>query len=84
MNSSASNLINNITTQILNPLIGLMMAIAVAMFIWGIVEFIAGANNVEKRETGKNHIIYGLIGLFIMISVFGILQLVQNSVNLLK
>jgi hypothetical protein len=74
-------LINKVITGILNPLIGLMFAIAIAVFIWGIVEFIWNAGSEEKRTTGKQHIIWGLVGLFIMSAVAGIIQIIKNFVQ---
>ena len=40
MSDEASKLISNIKVYILNPIIGFMFAIAVVMFIYGIVEYI--------------------------------------------
>ncbi len=75
------NLINKVITGILNPLIGLMFVVAIAFFIWGIVEFIWNAGNEEKRTTGKQHIIWGLVGLLIMSAVWGIMAIIKNFVQ---
>jgi len=55
-----------------------MIAVAIVFFIYGLVEFIGGANNEEKRKTGKQHIIWGIIGLFIMAAVWGIMSILNN------
>lgn len=75
---NADSLIGKIETQILNPVIGLMVAIAVLVFLYGVVEFIAGADNEEKRDQGKQHIVWGIVGLFIMVAVGGIMQIIIN------
>ncbi len=74
----ADALLNKIIQSIANPAIKLMLAIAVMVFLYGIVEFILGANNEEKRNVGRQHIIWGLIGLFIIVSVFGIMRILLN------
>ena len=76
--NNADNLLSKINTQILNPIIGLLIAIAVVFFLYGVLEFIMGADNAEKRETGKQHMIWGIIGLFIMVAVFGIMNLLAS------
>ncbi len=76
--NNADNLLSKINTQILNPIIGLMIAIGLAVFIYGVIEFIMGADNAEKKETGKKHMIWGIIGLFIMVAVFGIMNLLAS------
>ncbi len=67
--------------EIVNPLIGIIFGIAIAVFIWGIIEFILNADNEDKRATGKSHIIWGLVGLLIMATVKGILEIIQNFVK---
>ncbi|MGB4076428.1 MAG: pilin [Minisyncoccia bacterium] len=61
-------------------LVPLVFAIAFIVFIWGVFEyFIAGAANEEKRKEGRNLVVYSLIGFFLMISVWGIVNLLVNS-----
>jgi len=75
------SIINKLVTGIVNPLIGIIFVVAIAVFFWGIIEFIWNADNEEKRATGKNHIIWGLVGLLIMATVGGILEILQNFVK---
>lgn len=68
-------LLGKIATLILNPLIVLGFVVATVYLFYGIIQLIAGAdgNDLEKK---KNNVMYGVIGLFIMFSVYGILKLV--------
>ena len=75
------NLINKVITGILNPLAGLMFVVAFGFFIWGIIEFIWNAGSEEKRTTGKQHIIWGLVGLLIMTAFLGIIAIIKNFVK---
>jgi heme A synthase len=75
------SLISKIQDQILNPLIGLMFAIAFVVFIYGVIEYVMGAANEDKREAGKKHIAWGIVGLFIMVAVFGIMNVIVNWVG---
>ena len=78
MSNEAAKLISNIKAYILNPIIGFMFAVAVVMFIYGIVEYIWSADNEDKVAVGKKHMIYGIIGLFVMIGVYGILNILSG------
>ena len=60
----------------MNPIIYLMIGVAVVVFLWGIVEFIAKFDNEEVKERGKQNMLWGLIGMFIMFGVFGIIKLI--------
>lgn len=70
----------NLANVILNPLIRLMFAVALVVFLWGIIEYIKGAGSPDSRKKGTNHILWGLVGLFIMVSVYGILALFKNTI----
>ena len=78
MSNEAAKLISNIKAYILNPIIGFMFAVAVVMFIYGIVEYIWSADNEDKVAVGKKHMIYGIIGMFVMIGVYGILNILSK------
>lgn len=78
MSGEAAKFISNIKVYILNPIIGFMFAVAVVMFIYGIVEYIWSADNEEKVEVGKKHMIWGIVGIFVMIGVYGILNILSG------
>ncbi len=65
-----------ITDQIINPIVGIIFALALVYFLYGLVSFIFSAGNEQKRADGKQHMVWGTIGMTIMVSVFGLLQLV--------
>ena len=78
MSNEAAKLISNIKVYILNPIIGFMFAVAVVMFIYGIVEYIWSADNEDKVAVGKKHMIWGIVGIFIMMGVYGILNILSG------
>ena len=73
--------LQNISTKILNPLIVLMFAVGILVFFWGVFQVIYHADDEEEREKGRNHMIYGVIGIFIMVAVNTILSLINGFVN---
>lgn len=74
--------INRFLDQIVNPIIILLFALALVYFLYGLVVFIANADSDEARDTGKSHMLWGIIGLFIMVSVYGILKIVIGTVGI--
>ena len=75
------NIINKVTAEIINPLIEVLFGLAIAIFVWGIIEFIWNSGNEEKKTTGKQHMIWGLFGLFIMMAVAGIIEIIEAFVE---
>jgi hypothetical protein len=74
-------LIGKIEILLVNPFIKLMFAAALVLFLYGVFEFIQGAEGDDARTKGRSHMIYGLIGMFVMVSVFGIMRLLANSLG---
>lgn len=71
-----------IVENIINPAILLIFAVALLVFLWGVLQFVRKADDEKARETGRNQIIYGIIGMAIMISAFGILHFITGTFNL--
>lgn len=64
---------------IVNPLIQLLFAAALVMFLWGVFGYIRNADNPEGRQTGGRHILWGLIGMAIMVGVYGIIRILIKT-----
>lgn len=62
-----------------NAIVPLFMVVAVAVFLWGIVRYITAAGDEEKQKAARGWIIYGLIGMFVMVAFWGIITVVASS-----
>ena len=80
--ASVDSFVSNVNKLIINPLIILLFALAVVYFLYGIFEFISNQENEEKKTTGKNHMIWGIIGIVIMMGVFTILNIIMATFNI--
>ncbi len=68
--------------ELLNSVVALIVALAVVIFIWGILKYISAGESEEKIREGRNYIIYGIIGIFVMVSVWGLVALLSNTFQL--
>jgi hypothetical protein len=76
----AGSFITNLITNVAVPVI---FALAFIVFIWGIfLYFIAGGHDEERRGKGKQLMLYGIIGFFVMVSVWGLVNILVGSVDL--
>jgi ABC-type phosphate transport system permease subunit len=79
---SIKQLMFRISYYIINPLIVLGFVVALVVFIWGIIDFLRDRNHSpEKSNDGKQHMLYGTIGMIIMISAFAIMKVLANIVG---
>ena len=80
--ASVDSFVSNINKLIINPLIILLFALAVVYFLYGVFEFISNQENEEKKTTGKSHMIWGIVGIVVMMGVFTILNMIMNTFNI--
>ena len=65
-----------------NVLVPVLFAVAFIVFLWGAFDtFIVGANNEEVKEKGKNLMLWGLIGFFVMVSIWGLVNILTGTVS---
>lgn len=67
-----------------NLAIELMIAAAVAWVIWSAFQFVMSAGNDEARGQARSGIVYGIIGIAVMMSVWGLVGLLTRSTGLLN
>jgi hypothetical protein len=74
------DILNNAIIYVVNPLIYLIVGLAVIVFLYGVFNFVRNAENSEKRVEGARHIFWGIIGIVIMFSVFAFVRVIQNTI----
>jgi len=80
--SGVCSLISTFNRVIINPLLLLFFAAGLLVFFWGIVEFLWGlSQDTEHKEDGKRHMLWGIIGMFIIVSAYAIMQLIARTVG---
>lgn len=63
-------------------IIPLAFAWAIVMFLWGVVKFVTSGGDQKKREESRNMMIYGIVAIFVMTSVWGLVNLLRSTVGL--
>ena len=76
-----NHLLANIKVNILNPIITLLVALAIIYFLWGVFEFVRHAESSEERKKGGMHMLFGALGLFIMVTAYGIINLILGTLK---
>lgn len=74
-------IIDVVVQEIIDPIKYLLIIAAIVLFLYGIIEMIAGAANEDSRTKGKTHIMWGLVGLVIILSVSSIISILENFFN---
>ncbi len=67
---------------ILDDAVPFIVGLAVFVIIWGIFTYITQATNEEKREEAKKYILWGVVGVFMMLSVWGFVNILLNTFSL--
>jgi len=79
--------LGNVTTlthsfgNLVNAALPILIGLALLGFFWGLVKFIFAAGDASKAAEGKSIMIYGVIALFVMVSVWGIVNFVASDLG---
>lgn len=68
--------------ELVNSLIVIVAGIGLLVFFWGLVKYIASAGNEEAAKKGKSIMVYGVIALFVMFSIWGIITFIGGEVGI--
>lgn len=79
--ASVATLMQSINKNIINPIIFLLFALAAVYFLYGLAQYLLSPNNEEVRKKSKSVMLWGLVGLFIMVAVFGIMRIILGTLK---
>lgn len=80
--STLADIFNWATCILSKSVIPLIVTIALVVFMYGVVEYMINADKEEKRAEGRKYMLWGIISLFVMLSIFGILAVLGNTFDL--
>lgn len=80
--SDISSLVVWVICFIMKALVPLAFALALVLFIWGVIKYVINADNEAKRKEGGKFILWGIVALFVMLSVWGLVAVLSNTFNL--
>jgi hypothetical protein len=79
-NGDVNVLVGRINAVIIDPLLALLFAAGLVVFLWGLVQFLMGLSaGSEKTEEGKQHMLWGIVGMFIMVAAAAIIRIITNT-----
>lgn len=71
-----------VSEVILTPIILLLSGLALLVFMYGGFVYIMNADNEQARSDGKKHMLYGVIGLVVMMSAYALLRVLAATFGL--
>lgn len=63
----------------LTTIIPILMILATVVFLWGVIMYVVAGADEEKVDRAKGYIIAGLIGLFAMVAIWGLVRVLVSS-----
>lgn len=79
--SSLSNIISTIR-GLINVALPILIAFAVVWFVWSMVQVLLAGDAEEKKDKAKSNVMYGVIAIFAMVSIWGLVNILDNTFGL--
>ncbi|HEY4507365.1 MAG TPA: hypothetical protein VJJ47_00560 [Candidatus Paceibacterota bacterium] len=77
----SSGIVNilSLISNVIGMLVPILIGLGLVYFLWGVIQYVI-AGNEEAKKGAKQVMLYGLLGLFVMVGVWGIINLVGDTV----
>jgi uncharacterized membrane protein len=77
--ATLTTLIKFLSDTLATGVLPLLITLAVVAFVYGIIQYFLNPDNEEKRKAGKSFMVWGIVSLFVMVSFWGIVGILQNT-----
>jgi hypothetical protein len=69
--------------SLMNLLIRVLVGFAILVIIWGVIKFIiaGGSGDSEAGKKAKDTILYGVLGLFVITTIWGLVGIVRRTLG---
>jgi hypothetical protein len=77
--TTLGNIINWASCTLIKSVVPFLITLAVVGFIWGMIQYFLNPENEEKRKAGKSFMLWGIISLFAIVSMWGLVGVLSNT-----
>ena len=68
--------------NLINQSIGVLLGIATLVFLVGVIQYVIAGGDEKKTSAAKTYMLYGIIGLVVMVAAWGIVNLIVTTLGL--
>jgi len=71
----------NVVGVIVTLLVPIVSTLAIVFFFYGLAKYVLNSGDEEKKEEGKNIMIWGVLAMFVLVTIWGIVGFLQKTVG---
>lgn len=68
--------------RVINGALPIIVTLALLFFFYGLARFILASGDEEARKNGKHIMIWGIVALFVMVSVWGLVAFLGQALGI--
>lgn len=80
--ANVNDLLRKINKVIINPIIIFIFTVALVYFLAGVVKFLNSGEDATAKNEGKAHMLWGVVGMFVMVATFAIMNIIINTFHI--
>lgn len=65
--------------NLLDTIVPILIVLALIFFIWGVAQYIMASGDAEAQKSARNTMIWGVVALFVIVSVWGLIAVLQST-----
>ena len=77
--NNLKDIIDLATCLLTRSVFPLLIVLAIAFFLYGVIQYYINPNNIAERDKAKDYILWALIGLFVIVSFWGLIEILRGT-----
>lgn len=74
-----ATLVTTFITGVIKPLSVLAFAVALVLFLWGLVRYLGTIEKDEGRKSARSFMLWGIVIMAVMVSVWGLVNVAVST-----
>lgn len=74
--------VSDLFVDLLTSLIPILVGGAMLVFFWGLIKYLTKINDANAHKQGKDLMLWGIVTIFVMLSLWGIVRFMQRSIGI--
>ena len=77
--NTLKDIIDYVTCLIVKSIVPLLFVGALGFFVWGMIQYFLNPNSAKDRASGRQYMVWALIGMFVLFSIAGLVEILRNT-----
>lgn len=77
--NNLKDIVDYVTCLLTKSIVPLLFVLTLVFFVYGVIQYFIHPDSIKERENAKKYIVWALVGMFVIFSIAGIIEILRNT-----